>query len=136
MRASSIAEPWMSYSLSPMLPLSPVMELGPKSTSSIVLFLPSNYQSVFTSSFSSLDFMLISTLFSRVLRDFTPCYVDLSVGWSVDPLVGWSPFWAAAPKGRCHVGHRGKFPDIPSSVRTFAPPPRLLWPLSDLKLDL
>ena len=22
------------------------------------------------------------------------------------------PFWAAAPKGRCPVGHRGEFPDV------------------------
>ena len=34
-------------------------------------------------------------IFSRVLRDSTPRYVGLSVGW----LVGWSSFWAAAPKG-------------------------------------
>ena len=27
------------------------------------------------------------------------------------------PFWAAAPKGRCPVGHRGEFPDVRTSVR-------------------
>ena len=36
-----------------------------------------------------------NAIFSRVLRYSTPRYVGASVGW----LVGWSPFWAAAPKG-------------------------------------
>ena len=27
------------------------------------------------------------------------------------------PFWAAAPKGRCPVGHRGEFQDVHPSVR-------------------
>ena len=26
-------------------------------------------------------------------------------------------FWAAAPKGRCPVGHRGEFPDVRPSIR-------------------
>ena len=26
-------------------------------------------------------------------------------------------FWAAAPKGRCPVGHRGEFPDVRISIR-------------------
>ena len=26
------------------------------------------------------------------------------------------PFWAAAPKGQCPVGHRGEFPDVHPSV--------------------
>ena len=41
------------------------------------------------------------------------------------------PFWAAAPKGRCPVGHRGEFPDVRTSVHTS--PPR---PLSDPKSAL
>ena len=35
----------------------------------------------------------LSALFSRVLRASTPRNVDPSVGWSVDRLVGWSPFY-------------------------------------------
>ena len=34
------------------------------------------------------------------------CLVSLSI-----------PFWAAAPKGRCPVGHRGEFPDVRPYVR-------------------
>ena len=33
------------------------------------------------------------------------------------------PFWAAAPKGRCPVGHRGEFPYVRPSVRTYVHPP-------------
>ena len=36
--------------------------------------------------------------------------------WS-DQLKKWSESRAAAPKGRCPVGHRGEFPDVPPSVR-------------------
>ena len=32
-------------------------------------------------------------------------------------------FWAAAPKGRCPVEHRGEFPDVRPSVRPSVPPP-------------
>ena len=32
------------------------------------------------------------------------------------------PFWAAAPKGQCPVGHRGEFPDVRPSVRTYFHP--------------
>ena len=35
-------------------------------------------------------------------------------------------FWAAAPKGRCPVGHRGEFPYVRPYV---PPPPKLLKPL-------
>ena len=39
-------------------------------------------------------------------------------------------FWAAAPKGRCPVGHRGEFPDVRPSVlpsfRPSPPPPRTI----------
>ena len=36
-----------------------------------------------------------------------------------------SSFWAAAPKGRCPVGHRGEFPYVHPYVRTSVrPPPR------------
>ena len=45
-------------------------------------------------------------------------YVGPTVGWSVDRSVSWSPFWAAAPKGRCPVGHRGEFPYVRPYVRT------------------
>ena len=43
------------------------------------------------------------------------------------------PFWAAAPKGRCPVGHRGEFPDVRPSVRpsfrpSFRPSPPPGWP--------
>ena len=29
-----------------------------------------------------------------------------------DPVKKWSESRAAAPKGRCPVGHRGEFPDV------------------------
>ena len=28
-------------------------------------------------------------------------------------------FWAAAPKGRCPVGHRGEFPDVRPYIRMY-----------------
>ena len=60
-------------------------------------------------------------IFSRVIRDYTP--LCRFVSWSVD----WSPFWAAAPKGRCPVEHRGEFPYVRPSVRpSVRPPPG--WP--------
>ena len=37
-------------------------------------------------------------------------------------------FWAAAPKGRCPVGHRGEFPDVRPSFRTSPP----CWPSGPL----
>ena len=36
--------------------------------------------------------------------------------WS-DQLKKWSGSRAAAPKGRCPVGHRGEFPDVRPSFR-------------------
>ena len=48
-------------------------------------------------------------------------------GWETPCLNLVETFWAAAPKGRCPVGHRGEFPDVRTSVRTyvrtFPPPP-------------
>ena len=35
------------------------------------------------------------------------------------------PFWAAAPKGRCPVGHRGEFPYVRPYVRTSVRPPQV-----------
>ena len=77
-------------------------------------------------------------VFSRVLRDSTPRYVILSVGWlvsrsvgwsvgrsvgwSVGWLVSWSPFWAAAPKGWCPLEHKGLL-FVRLSVCPFVPPP-------------
>ena len=52
--------------------------------------------------------------------------------WS-DQLEQWSESRAAAPKGRCPVGHRGEFPYVRPSVRPSvrtSPPPRPLWPKS------
>ena len=49
-----------------------------------------------------------------------------------------SPFWAAAPKGRCPVGHRGEFPYIRTSIHTSVctSPPQcfsiLKFPLNNL----
>ena len=56
------------------------------------------------------------------------------------PLGDWfSPFWAAAPKGRCPVGHRGEFPDVRPSVRPSfrtSPPRWPFWPqISPLRPD-
>merc|ERR1711911_452784 len=40
----------------------------------------------------------------------------------------WPCFWAAAPKGRCPVGHRGEFPDVRPSVRLSFRPSPPGWP--------
>ena len=59
--------------------------------------------------------------------------VHLLVFQLVSPLIRWSihsPFWAAAPKGRRPVGHRGEFPDVSLSIcpsvcpRVITSPPR------------
>ena len=63
--------------------------------------------------------------------------------WS-DKLKKWSEGGAAAPRGRCPVGHRGEFPYVRPSVRTYVrpsvrPPPGHSGPnlaLSGLKLVL
>ena len=55
-----------------------------------------------------------------MLSDSISRFVGPSVGWSVGR---WSPFWAAAPKGRCPVGHRGEFPYVRPSFRPSVPPP-------------
>ena len=50
----------------------------------------------------------------------------------------FSPFWAAAPKDRCPVGHRGEFSDVrPSVLPSICPPPHWpFWPqISPLRPD-
>ena len=57
-----------------------------------------------------------------------------SFSFKVNSRPDWILFWAAAPKGRCPVGHRGDFPDVRTSVR---PPPRsilsLKFPLNNME---
>ena len=38
-------------------------------------------------------------------------------------ILRFTPFWAAAPKGRCPVRHRGELSDIRTSVHPYLPPP-------------
>ena len=50
-------------------------------------------------------------------------------------LVG-STYWAAAPKGRCPVGHRGELPYVRPSFRPSPPPVGLKFALPALKFAL
>ena len=54
--------------------------------------------------------------FARLIywKHVHPVHVQLDMALS-------SLFWAAAPKGRCPVGHRGEFPDVHTSVRMSPP---------------
>ena len=61
-------------------------------------------------------------IFSRVLRNSTPRYVGLSVGWFAGPLFGQQP-----QRGRSPVKHRGLsfvHPSVHPFICLFVPPPR------------
>ena len=51
---------------------------------------------------------------------------------SLSPCPPTFPFWAAAPKGRCLVGHRGEFPDVRPYVRPSPPEAPLRSQISPL----
>ena len=62
--------------------------------------------------------------------------IGLSASLSISFLSPSLPFWAAAPKGRCPVGHRGEFPYVRTSVRKLMKNEKnVKFPLNNMATD-